>query len=411
MTPQLILFVIIVIVLLDYVFTTGLELLNLRYQPASLPDTVSDIYSQEEFEKAQAYHRATTRFGTLSASVTTIVWLALLVTGSLGWLDNWVGTRVNIAWLQPLVTLGLLALLFELISLPFAIYRTFSIEAAFGFNKMTPTTFVADKLKGYGLTVVLGGGLLLVFLWLAQWLGAGFWLYFWLIISVILIFINMFYTTLLLPLFNKLTPLPAGDLKTALSSYAVQEGFELTDTLVMDSSKRSSKVNAFFSGLGREKKVVLYDTMLDKLSYDEIVAVVAHEVGHYKRGHIPKLMASSVLTTGLVLFILSRFLFSENLSLALGANGLSLPLNLIAFALFFAPLNHVIGYFSNILSRKFEFEADAFATSTASSSSMIAALKHLSSVNLSNLTPHPLYARMHYTHPPVTERIAAILNL
>ena len=177
----------------------------------------------------------------------------------------------------------------------------------------------------------------------------------------------------------------------------------------MDGSKRSNKVNAFFSGLGKEKKVVLFDTMLDKLSEDEIVAVVAHEVGHNKRGHIPKFMLISVVSTGVMLFLLSLFLFSPALSQALGAEGLAMHLNLLAFFLFFSPLNHLIGTLTNILSRRFEFEADAFASETSSPSAMIGALKRLSTANLSNLTPHPLYAHIYYSHPPVSERIRAIL--
>jgi len=224
------------------------------------------------------------------------------------------------------------------------------------------------------------------------------------------LFMAMFYTDLLLPLFNKLKPLDEGELKTAIADYAVQEDFEIKNTLVMDGSKRSTKANAFFSGLGKQKKIVLYDTLVDTMETEEIVAVMAHEVGHNKKRHIPLMMTMSIVQMGIILFLLSRMIFSVELSQALGSSlNVAAPhLNLIAFSLLFTPISLAIGFFSNWLSRKFEFEADAFASRTASKTGMANALKKLSTKNLSNMVPHPFYVWLHYSHPPVMERLKAI---
>jgi STE24 endopeptidase len=275
----------------------------------------------------------------------------------------------------------------------------------FGFNKTNLKTFIFDKLKGYLLSIIVGGGLMSLLLYLINMLGTNFWFWFWLIISAFLVFVNMFYTSLVLPLFNKLVPLEEGPLRLAINSYAERVNFPLTNVFVIDGSKRSSKANAFFSGLGPKKKIVLYDTLIKEQSTEELVAVLAHEVGHYKRSHIQIGMVLSVVQTGLMLFVLSKFVFQSVLSQALGGIDNAIHLNLIAFGLLFNPLSTTIGIVMNMISRKNEFEADEFAATTYSGLPLVSALKKLSVNNLSNLTPHPAYVFFNYSHPPLLQRL------
>ncbi|HCH44102.1 MAG TPA: peptidase M48, partial [Algoriphagus sp.] len=293
----------------------------------------------------------------------------------------------------------------DLISLPFDYYSTFVIEEKYGFNKTSLGTFFSDKLKGYILSLIVGGGLLLVFLWLIHQMGPHFWWIFWAVAAVFMVLVNLFYTAWILPLFNKLTPLEDGELKQKIIHYAQSVSFPLENILVMDGSKRSAKANAFFSGFGKRKKVVLYDTLLEQHPPDELVAVLAHEVGHYKKKHIILGMLTSVLQVGLLLFLLSQFIFSENMSLALGGSGWSAQLNIIGFTMLFSPISMIIGIGMNWLSRKNEFEADAFAKETFEGKPLAEALKTLSVKTLSNINPHPWYVFVNYSHPPLLDRL------
>ena len=262
-----------------------------------------------------------------------------------------------------------------------------------------------DKLKGWALTIIIGGTLLYVLLWLISSMGPSFWLQFWLIAAVFMVLMNMFYTSLFLPLFNKLVPLEDGLLKNKILEYAKTVGFSLDNVFVMDGSKRSSKANAFFSGFGKKKKVVLYDTLIEQHNPEELVAILAHEIGHYKKKHIVQSLILGVLQIGLLLYILSVFVYSESLSLALGGDQMAVHLNLIGFSLLFSPISMLIGIAMNWLSRKNEFEADRFARETFSGKPLAEALKTLSVKNLSNINPHPLYVYVHYSHPPLLERL------
>jgi STE24 endopeptidase len=282
------------------------------------------------------------------------------------------------------------------------------IEEKFGFNKTTPKTFVMDKLKGYLLGAILGGLILFVFLKLVAIFGANFWWYFWMVIALFMLFINMFYTSLILPLFNKLSPLEDGSLKEGIEAYSRKVGFPLANIFVMDGSKRSNKSNAFFSGIGKKKKIVLFDTLIENHSNEELIAVLAHEVGHFKKKHIIWGYISSLAQTGFTLFILSLMIFSPTLSEALGGQQTAIHLNLLAFGILYTPISNVIGIFMNMVSRKHEYAADRFAGATFGSTHLIEALKKLSVHNLSNLFPHPAYVFFHYSHPPLLKRLQAL---
>jgi STE24 endopeptidase len=303
---------------------------------------------------------------------------------------------------------GILFIVSDILSTPFSVYNTFVIEEKYGFNKSTVKLFVMDKLKGYVLAIIIGGLVISLLLFLIQQLDTSFWWIFWIIISVLIVCMNMFYTSLLLPLFNKLTPLGEGELKNAIQAYCRKENFPVDNIYIMDGSKRSNKANAFFSGFGKKKKIVLFDTLVDQHSIPELIAILAHEAGHFKKKHIIQMMVLSVFQIGVYLFLLSLLIKNENLSIALGATGNSIALNLIGFGLLFSPLSSLTGILVNLLSRKNEYEADAFAAQTSSAADLGVALKNLSKKNLSNLTPHPAYVFLNYSHPPVTQRLDAM---
>jgi STE24 endopeptidase len=293
----------------------------------------------------------------------------------------------------------------DIISTPFSYYHTFVIEEKFGFNKTTRKLFFIDKIKGLLMSVVLGGGVLALIIWFYQLTGKNFWLYAWGAVAVFTIFMNMFYTKLIVPLFNKQTPLEDGELKSQIENYASKVGFNLNKIFVIDGSKRSTKANAYFSGFGSQKQVTLYDTLINDLDPEEIVAVLAHEVGHYKRKHIIFNLASSILLTGVTLFILSLFINIPELSLGIGVSTPSFHAGLIAFAILYSPISEITGLIMNYFSRKFEYQADDYAKMTFSGKPLISSLKKLTKNSLSNLTPHKAYVFVHYSHPTLLQRI------
>ena len=310
--------------------------------------------------------------------------------------------------LLALAFFGSIMVVSDIISLPFQWYATFVIEEKYGFNKTTGKTFVLDKLKGYVLGGIIGGGLLAVLIYLVQSLGTDFWIWFSLIAAAFVLFINMFYTSLILPLFNKLTPLEDGDLKSAIEEFAIKINFPLDNIFVLDGSKRTKKANAFFSGIGKKKKIVLYDTLIENHTTEELVAVLAHEVGHFKKKHIVWGYLLSVVQIVFTLYILSLMVFNEDVSVALGGSVQAIHLNLIAFGILFSPISGVTGLLMSLLSRKNEFEADAYAKKHYNGNALATALKKLSVDNLSNLYPHPLYVFFHYSHPTLLQRLARI---
>lgn len=406
-----ILYLLLGILTLDFVLESGLGYLNFKSSKSPIPKKLDDIYEEEAYNKSQDYHRATWKLSSISSIFFFVITFCALALGWFGLLDGYVRALGPMDLISSLLFFGLLFVISDLLSMPFGLYGTFVIEEKFGFNKMTAKTYVMDKVKGYLLTIIIGGLLLAGFLALVAFMGKGFWLYFWGVITVFILFMNMFYTSWLLPLFNKLTPLEEGELKSSITTFSKKVGFPLKNIFVMDGSKRSSKGNAFFSGLGKQKKVVLFDTLIDKHSIEELTAVFAHEVGHFKKRHIILGTGLSILQVGLMLFLLSRMIFAGEVSFALGGEVSTIHLNALAFFILYSPLSRIISVFMNILSRKNEYEADAYAAENYSSQPLIAGLKKMSADHLSNLTPHPAYVFIHYSHPPLLQRIQAMESL
>jgi len=385
-----------------------LGLLNILKLKAELPDELKGIYDEEKYKKSQEYHKTNAKFGFITATFNFIVVLTIVLIGGFGWVDELVSDHFSNSILTTLLFFGILFIASDIIHLPFSIYRPFVIEEKFGFNKTTPKTFLIDKIKGYLLGIIVGGLIIGILLVLINQLGKDFWIWFWLVIGIFMIFINMFYTSLIVPLFNKLKPLEEGELKTTIHAYSQKVDFPLTNVYVIDGSKRSTKANAYFSGIGSKKKIVLFDTLINNHSKEELIAVLAHEVGHYKKKHILIGLLLSLIQTGIMLYVLSLFIFNPVLSQALGSDRNSIGVNLVAFGILFTPISHIVGIFMNIFSRKNEYEADRYAAETYNGNALSTALKKLSVNNLSNLTPHPAYVFMHYSHPPLLQRLKAL---
>ena len=410
MDPETILFLIVGIAAASYIFEQLLEYINLKARRTDIPDEIASFYDRDKYVRSLNYHRELTRFSFLSSAFSFLISMAMLLGGGFGWLDEQLRYYVQNEIALALTFFGILMLVSDILSLPFQLYSTFVIEEKYGFNKTTYGTFFLDKIKGYFLAALIGAPLLSLLIYFIQSLGPSFWIWFAIVATAFILFMNMFYTSLILPLFNKLTPLPEGELKSAIQDFARSVRFPLDNIFVIDGSKRSSKANAFFSGIGRKKKIVLYDTLIQKHSSEELVAVLAHEVGHFKKKHIIWGLGLSVLQVFFTLFVLSLMVYNENLSIALGASQHSIHLNLIAFSILFAPISSITGLFMSMYSRKNEFEADAYASETFSGHALAEALKKLSVDSLSNLYPHPLYVFFHYSHPPLLKRLEAIQN-
>jgi len=408
MEAQTILFLILAIITLEFIWEQILDYINLKYQKAELPDKLKGIYNEQNYLKSLSYHKTQTRFSFLTSGLSFLLAFVVISTGFLGTIDEWIRYNFHNEITQALGFFAILFLAADIINLPFQWYSTFVIEEKFGFNKTTYKIFFLDKIKGYLLTFIFGGLILGSLLLLILYIGVGFWIYFWMVIAVFILFINMFYTSLIVPLFNKLTPLEDGELKNSIEEYSQKVKFPLDNVLVINGSIRSSKANAFFSGIGKKKKIILYDTLIENHATQELIAVLAHEVGHYKKKHIISGLILSVLQVGIMLFIMSLIIFNTEVSLALGGVKTTLHLNILAFGILYTPISKITGLFMNVFSRKNEFEADAYATETFDGGALQTALKKLSVENLSNLLPHPWYVFFHYSHPPLMQRLEAI---
>lgn len=408
MQPQTILYIIIGITAISYIFEQILEYINLRAQRVDIPDEIAAFYDRAKYIKSLQYHRELTNFSFVTSAFGFLLSILMLFFGGFGWIDSILRNIVQNDILLALIFFGVITVASDILTLPFQWHRIFVIEEKYGFNKTTLKTFIADKLKGYILGALIGGALLAALIYLVQTIGPNFWIWFAAIACSFMLLMNMFYASVILPLFNKLTPLPEGELKTAIEAFARKVNFPLDNIFVIDGSKRSSKANAFFSGIGKKKKIVLYDTLINNHTTDELVAVLAHEVGHFKKKHIVWSYIVSVIQIVFMLYVLSLMIFNENLSLALGGQQQAIHLNLIAFAILFSPVSGITGLLMSILSRKNEFEADAYARQTYSATALADALKKLSVDSLSDLYPHPLYVFFHYSHPPLLERLHAL---
>lgn len=404
--------IILIILIADYLIEQILDYLNFKSLKPNMPSILESFFPQDKYQKSIEYNKAKERFGFISGSFSFALTVVVISIGFLGYVNDYLLQYTDSTILHALLFFGVIFIGSDILNIPFSYYNTFVIEQKFGFNKATKKLFFMDKIKGYFLMAILGGGILSILLLLIESIGPNFWWWFWIVISILMIGLNMLYTSVIVPLFNKLTPLEDGELRTAIEDYAKSVNFPLTNVFVIDGSKRSSKSNAYFSGFGKSKKVVLFDTLIENHTIEELVGVLAHEIGHFKKKHIIQGMVLSVLQVGIMLFILGQILFHPELSLwlsqALGAAEVSIPLNMIAFGILYTPISKITGILMNVFSRKNEFEADEYAATTYKKEAIADALKKLSADNLSHMTPHGAYVFVHYSHPPVIQRLQAI---
>jgi STE24 endopeptidase len=402
-------FIIIVFAFIfNFIWGQVLAYLNRSRMSPLIPKELEGIYNPEEYVKQQDYQRTNSRFGLFSGGFSFVVILLVLVFGFLGRFDSLLREHTSHFLLLPLLFFGLLWLLNEILDFPFNWYATFSIEERFGFNKSTRKLFMLDWLKGLLLSLIVGAILISAVLYIYEYTGRWFWLLAWLVVSGFSLLMTFFYSEWIVPLFNKQKPLEAGELRTSIEDFAEKAGFNLSTIYVMDGSKRSTKANAYFTGFGKKKRIVLFDTLMKDLNTEEIVAVLAHETGHYKKKHVVQGLALSILTTGITFYVLSLFLGNLSLAEALGGKEDSFHLGVIGFSLLFSPLSEVLGLVLNRLSRKNEYEADAYAVQFGLGEALISALKKISVQSLSNLNPHPLVVSCYYSHPTLLQRIQAI---
>lgn len=408
MAAETILNIALAILITSFFFDALLNRLNLKHSELPIDAEFAFLYDEEKRQKALDYQRANYKANLISDLISTALTVAILALGLFGAIDNYVRNYFENEILVGLGFIAIVGLLGSVISLPFSIYSTFVIEAKFGFNKTTPKTFITDKIKGTILGAIIGAPLFSAIVWIYLQIGSYFWLATWLLMTAFSLFSFAFGTTLILPRFNKLSPLEEGELKTEILGYCKTQGYEVGRLFVMDGSKRSTKANAFFAGIGKVKTIVLYDTLIEKLTVPEVVAVLAHEVGHYKRKHTLAMFVASITQTLAITALLGWMLNYPEFSKALGADVASFHVAATTFFLLFTPISMVIGFANMALSRRNEFDADEYATSTYPKGDIGAALGKISTDALANLNPHPLYVKVHYTHPPIIERLKAL---
>jgi STE24 endopeptidase len=408
MMEKLFLYMVTGFIVFEFIIERWLDYLNLKHWKNEIPSEMEGFIDTGRYHKIQEYEKAKKRLSAWSSSLQTFIILALLFTKGFGWLYEYVSGFTESEYLRTIGFFALLSLANSIISLPFGIYHTFVIEEKFGFNRYTVRLYITDKIKALVLGALLGGSIICMLLFFYLHAGKWFWLYAWIAVALISLFFITFYTSLIVPLFNKLTPLQEGSLKQKLEAYSQKVKFPLKNIMVMDGSKRSAKSNAYFSGIGPKKTIVLFDTLINQHTEDELVAIIAHEVGHYKKKHILKNYILSFIQMAVLFYLLGLAFNEPAFSRMLGAKSPNFALGLIGFVLLYQPVSFFTGIMMNILSRKYEFEADAFAKQTHNAEALSNALKKLSASNLSNFIPHPLYVFVYYSHPPLLERLKAL---
>ena len=403
--------IILCAVILDVIIHITADFLNLKMLEGELPDSFKGVYDEDRYRQSQAYLRVNTRFGWITSTFNLVIMLVFWFGKGFPALDAWVRSFDRGTLVSGLLYIGALMLAYAILNQPFAAYATFVIEERFGFNRTTWKTYAVDLVKGVLLSLILGGPLLAGILAFFEYAGHTAWIYCWVIVVIYMFIIQFIAPTWIMPLFNKFTPLEEGELKSAILSYAQSIRFPLKNVYVMDGSKRSSKSNAFFTGFGNHKRIVLFDTLIAQQTVPELVAVLAHEMGHYKKKHILRGMLINTLQTGVMFYLLSLFISYPGLFDAFYMDQPSVYAGLIFFGMLYSPIDFFMGVFLQHLSRKNEYQADAYAVGTTGNpGAMIDALKKLSVNNLSNLRPHPLYVFLNYSHPPVLKRIEAIAH-
>lgn len=405
MTPYSLFYLLIAIIFIVFLIDSLLDILNARHYSNQIPEELIDVYPKEEYEKSIAYKYENFKFKLISSSISLLIMLLFFFFDGFAWVDGISRSISDNSIIVGLVFFGIIMIGSDILSTPIAYYKVFVIEEKFGFNKTTIKTFFIDKLKSILMMIIVGGALLALILWFYEITGKSFWIYAWLLVSIFTLIMNMFYAKLIVPIFNKQTPLESGELRDTIEAYSKKVGFQLKDIFVIDGSKRSTKANAYFSGFGSEKRITLYDTLIKDLNNEEIVAVLAHEVGHYKKRHIIVNLLLSIALTGLTLWFLSLFISNPLLSEALGVDTPSFHIGFIAFGILYSPISEVTGLIMNMVSRAFEYQADNYAKDSYNGEALINSLKKLSKNNLSNLTPHPAMVFIHYSHPTLLQRI------
>jgi len=405
MSPQFLFFIIIGILLLDFIIDKVIDHLNAKHFNDQIPSELADVYNKDEYFKSQAYKKENYRFSLVTSGFSLVLTLGFFFFKGFAWVDGFARSYSQNDITVALIFFGVIMIGSDLLNTPFSYYRTFIIEEKYGFNKSSKKLFLIDKIKGWLLSVIIGGGVLAIILWFYQKTGDFFWVYTWAFIGVFTIFMTMFYSSLIVPMFNKQTPLEEGELKDSIYNFSKRVGFKLDNIYVIDGSKRSTKANAYFSGFGAKKRIVLYDTLINDLETDEIVGVLAHEIGHYKKKHVMINMFLSLLITGITLYIFSLFINNALLSEALSVNIPSFHIGLITFGILYSPISELTGLLMNYISRKFEYQADDYAKINYDGEALVTSLKKLSRNSLSNLTPHKANVFVHYSHPTLLQRV------
>lgn len=397
--------VIIAIVVAEFLYSVVLNALNRRASHRPIPKRLEQVYDRDAYRKQQAYSRENSRLGLFSTCVDTALLLGLFAWGGFAWFDGVARQVSDYPIVMALVFFGLFYIIDWVVGLPFSIYSTFHIEEKFGFNRTTPRLFVTDMLKGIALSLVLYAALISVVVWIYGLIPEYFWLVAWGVLSVIMLVLQFFYSDVIVPLFNKQTPLAAGELRSAIESFAKRVDFKLENIYVIDGSKRSSKANAYFTGFGAKKRVVLYDTLMEQLSTEEIVAVLAHEIGHYKHRHILKSIVWALLLNLAMFYLFSIVIDSQEIAAAAGCSEPSFHINMTVFMLLFTPIQVLTSMLENIVSRRNEWQADEFAREHGMGMALGSALRKMSAKSLSNLTPHPIVVFTQYSHPTLLQRV------
>lgn len=402
--------IILCIVIFNYLFGLLLDYLDSTRWSNILPVELEGIYDTEKYRKSQDYEKVNTRFSLLTGAFSFVLLILMLTLGGFAWLDNFVrGYTIN-PILMAILFFTILGLASDLLSLPFSIYHTFVIEQKFGFNTTTVKTFVLDKLKGWLLAALLGGGILSFIVWIYGATGEWFWFIAWMAMTAFSIFMTLFYSNIIVPLFNKQKPLDAGELRDAIENFTSRAGFKLKNIYVIDGSKRSKKANAYFTGFGPKKRIVLYDMLMKDFTTEEIVAILAHEIGHYKKKHVVYGLITSILSSGVLLYIMSLIIGNPDVAGALGAGEASFHMGILSFGILYSPFSTLLGIAGNYISRRHEYAADRYAAKQYHAETMAIGLKKLHVLHLSNLRPHPFTVFITYSHPTLLQRLAALVK-
>ena len=403
--PETLFNILITIIVLNFLKDSILDYLNSTFFNKEIPVILSDIYDEKKYLKSQEYKKIQYRFSRIFNIYSFLILMLFFYLDGFLIVDNFSRSLFES---ELVISLSFFAIIYfgnDIIRIPFSLYNTFIIEEKFGFNKTSIKTFINDKLKSWLLTILFGGGIISFIIFQFESIGQKFWIVAWIFISVLTVLINGLYTQVIVPLFNKQTKLEDGELKSEIEKYSKKVGFNLSNIFVIDGSKRSTKANAYFSGFGKQKRVTLFDTLINKLNKEQIVAVIAHEIGHYKKNHIIFNLLFSIIQTGIMLYILSLLIYMPIFSEALNIENHSFHIALVTFSILYTPISEISSIIFNLFSRKFEYEADEYADKSFDGKYLIQALKVLTKDSLSNLTPHPKYVWWHYSHPTLLERI------